>query len=153
MSASAPFAPKYKASPPAQCMLPRDILDSPWEEIMTDYFTHKGKECLLISDQFGKVPLLCTRSAPKPAQFLCVLLLELISQYVPLSLLLTDNRQPFASKELAHFLHCHHIEHSTLYLHFPRSNGFIDWQVQTLRTMQSTGQDSYKSIEDVLLDL
>ena len=47
---------KHKASPPAQLMLPRDIPDGPWQEIAADYFTHKGKEYLLICDLFSKYP-------------------------------------------------------------------------------------------------
>ena len=49
---------KQNASPPAQPMLPQDIPDGPWQEIAADYFTHKGKEYLLISNQFSKYTLL-----------------------------------------------------------------------------------------------
>ena len=38
-------------------------------------------------------------------------------------------------------------------LHNTRSNGFIDHQVRTLRTVLSTTQDSRKTLEDMLLDL
>ena len=132
---------KHKASPPAQPMLPWDIPDSPWQEIAADYFTHKGKNYLLVCDQFSKNSFL-HKVSTKSVQSLCSCLLKLISQYGLLSLLCMDNRQPFASKELAHFLHCHHIEHSTSSPHFRRSNGFIECHVQTLKTMLSPGQGS-----------
>ena len=123
---------KHKASPPAQPMLPRDVLDGSWQEITADYFTHKGKEYLLICDLFSKYPFLYKVST-KSAQSLCACLPELISQCGPPSLLSMDNGQPFASEELTQFLQCHHIEHSAASLHFPRSNGFIECQVQTLK--------------------
>ena len=103
---------KHKASPPAQPMLPWDIPYGPWQEIVADYFTHRGKEHLSISDQFSKYPFLYKVST-KPTQSLCPCLLKLISQDGPPSLLSIDNGQPFASEELAHFLLQHHIEHST----------------------------------------
>ena len=80
-------------------------------------------------------------------------LLELISQYGAPSLLFTDNRQPFASEELANFLQCHQIKHFTSAPHFPRSNEFVEFEVQTLKAVLSTGQDSHKPLKDVLLGL
>ena len=93
----------HKASPPAQPMLPRDVPDGPWQEITADYLTHKGREYLLICNQFSKYPFLYKVST-KSAQSLCACLLELISQYGPPSLLFMDNGQPFASEELTQFL-------------------------------------------------
>ena len=79
--------------------------------------------------------------------------LKLISHYGPLSLFSMDNGQPFASEQLAHILKCHHIENSTSSPYFPRCNGFTECQVWTLKITPSTGQDSHKTIKDILLDL
>ena len=113
---------KHKASPPAQPMLPRDVPDSPWQEIAVDYLTQQGKEYLLICNLFSKYPFLYMVST-KSAHSLSTCLLELISQYGPPSLLSVDNVLSFLSEELAQFLQYHHIEHSTS-PHFPMSNGF-----------------------------
>ena len=133
-------------------MLPRDVPDGPLQEIAADYLTHQGKEYLLICNVFSKYPFLY-KVTTKSAQSLCACLLELISQYGPLSLLSMDNGQPFASEELAQFLLCHHIEHSTSSLHFPRSKGFIEHQVRTIKTVLNTALMAKKPLEDVLLDL
>ena len=140
---------KTQNLPPAQPMLPRDVPNGPRKEIMADYFTHQGKEYLLICN-LCKYPFLYKVSI-KSAQFLYACLLELISQYSPPFLLIMDNGQPFVSEELTQFLQHHHIEHSTSSPHFPRSNGFVECQVQTLKTALSTSQDSHKPLEDVLL--
>ena len=97
------ICPKCKASPPAQPMLPRDVPDGPWQEIIADYFTHKGKEYLLICNLISKYPFVYEVST-KSAHSLCACMLDLISQDGPPSLLFMDNGQPFASEELTQFL-------------------------------------------------
>ena len=143
---------KHKASPPAQPMLPKDIPDGPWQDIAADYMTHKGHEYLIICDAFSKY-LFAYKVSSKSAQSLCAHLLELISQYGPPALLSTDNGPPFASDELTEFLMHHHIEHHTSSPHFSRSNGFIERQIRTIKTVLNTALLASKSLEAVLLDL
>ena len=64
-----------------------------------------------------------------------------------------DNVPPFASEELTEFLMHHCIEHSTSSPNFPRSNGFIEWQVRTIKTAFNTALPSKKPLEAILLDL
>ena len=133
-------------------MLPRDIPDGPWQDIVADYMTHKSHEYLIICNAFSKYPFMYEVSS-KCTQSLCAHLLELIFQYGPPASLSTDNGPPFASDELAEFLTCHHIEHHISSPHFPRSNGFIERQVRTIKTALNTAFPANKSLEAVLLDL
>ena len=128
---------KHKTSPPAHPMLPRDTPDGPWQDIAANYMTHNGQEYLIICDAFSKYPF-AYKTTTKSAQSLCACLLELISQYGPPSMLYTDNGLPFASEELTEFLTCQCIEHSTSSPHFPRSNGFIECQIRTIKTALNT---------------
>ena len=102
---------KHKAFPPAQPMHPRDVPDSPWQEIAVDYLTYEGKEYLLICNFFSKYPFLY-KVTTKSTQSLCVSLLELISHYGLLFLHSMDNSQTFLSQELTQFFLYHNIEHS-----------------------------------------
>ena len=143
---------KHKASLPAQPMIPRDILDDPWQDIAADYMTHKGHEYLIICNAFSKYPFVY-KVTSKSAQSLCMHLLELISQYGPPMSLSTDNGPPFASNEFTEFLMCHCIAHHTSSPQFPRSNGFIERQVRTIKTTLNTALPANKSLVTVLLDL
>ena len=143
---------KHKASLPTQPMLPRDIPDGPWQEIAVEYMTHRSHEYLIICDMFSKYPFVY-KVTSKSAKSLCMHLLVFISQYGPQMSLSTDNGPPFASDELAEFLTCHHITHHTSSPHFPRSNGFIERQVRTIKTALNTALPAKKSLESVLLHL
>ena len=46
-----------------------------------------------------------------------------------------------------------HIEHITSSPLYPRSNGFIECQIKTIKTALSTCQESKQSIEDLLLNI
>ena len=73
---------KYKASLPAQPMLPRDIPDGPWQDIAADYMTFKSHEYLIICDMFSKYSFVF-KVMSKSAQSLYICLLEHILQYGP----------------------------------------------------------------------
>ena len=46
-----------------------------------------------------------------------------------------------------------YIDQITSTPHFPWSNGFIEWQVRTIKTMLSSTHESGKSLKELLLDL
>ena len=46
-----------------------------------------------------------------------------------------------------------HIEHITSSPLYPRSNGFIEHQIKTIKTALSTCQESKQSVEDLLLNI
>ena len=133
-------------------MLPRDIPGGPCQDIAVDYMTHKSHEYLILCNAFSKYPFLY-KVTSKSATSLFMHLLELISQYGPPLSLSTDNGPPFASDELAEFFMHHCIAHHTSSPHFPRSNGFIERQVRTIKTALSTALPAIKPLASVLLYL
>ena len=131
-------------------MLPQDIPNGPWQEITVHYFSHKGRDYLLVCDLFSKYPssIKSPQSQPFPTSKQ-----ELITQYRPPSIIYTDNGPPFTSEEFEKFLHCQYIEHITFSPYFPQSNVFIKCQVKTLNTTLRTNKEARTSMEDLLLDL
>ena len=53
----------------------------------------------------------------------------------------------------AKFMQQQHIKHITSSPHYPKSSGFIQRQIKTIKTALSTGYDSKLPIEDILLNL
>ena len=73
---------KHKMTQPVKLLLPRDFPNSPWQDITTNCFTHQGKVLFKIPNSIQQM------------------LKELLSQYVPLKYIFTDNRPPFLLKIL-----------------------------------------------------
>ena len=114
--------------------------------------THKGHEYLIICNAFSKYPFV-HKVMSRAATSLCMPLLELIFQYGPPISLSTDSGPSFVSDELGEFLMCHCIARHTSSPHFPRSNGFIERQVRTIKTTLNTALPANKPLVSVLLDL
>ena len=66
--------------------------------------------------------------------------------------IVSDNRPLFQSKEFAKFLSGLGIKHTTSSPGYPRSNGFIEWHIQTVKNMLSKSSNTW-SFQEVLADL
>ena len=143
---------QHKAKQAVQPMLPRDVPDSPWQELAADFFTHNHKEYLLIADMFSKYPFVYQISS-KTAESINKKLQNLISQYGPPKRLFSDNGPPFSSKAFQRFLTSQYIDHITSSPLYPKSNGFIEWQIKTIKIALATANSSGKSLDDLFLSL
>ena len=143
---------KHKASQTVQPMLPWDIPDGPWQELAADYFTHKGKDYLLIVDTFSKHPFVYKihcRTTDSIIQHLQVFFLQYgIPQHF-----FSDNGPHFSSDPFLQFISSHAMDHITSSPLYPRSNGFIERQLKTIKTSLTTTQSSNISIYHLLQTL
>ena len=143
---------KYKASQSTQPMLPWDIPDSPWQELAADYFTHKGKYYLLIADMFSKYPFIY-KVHSKTTDSIIHCFQDLFSQFGKPQCFFSDNGPPFSSEPFSQFLTSHAIDHITSSPLYPRSNGFIERQIKTIKTYLATAHASNTSLYHLLQTL
>ena len=66
--------------------------------------------------------------------------------------IVSDNGPPFQSKEFAKFFSSLGIKHTTSSPGYPRSNGFIERHIQTVKNMLSKSSNT-PSFQEVLADL
>ena len=133
-------------------MLPRDIPDSPWQELAADYFKHKSKDYLLIANTFSKYPFIY-KVHSKTTDSIIHCLQDLFSQFGKPQCFFSDNGPPFSSEPFSQFLTSHAIDHITSSPLYPRSNGFIERQIKTIKTFLATVQASNTSIDHLLQTL
>ena len=143
---------RHKASQTVQPMLPHDIPDRPWQELAADYFTHKGKDYLLIADTFSKYPFIF-KTHSKTTDSIINPLQDLFSQFGTPKCFFLDNGPPFSSDPFSQFLSSHAIDHITSSPLYPRSNGFIERQIKTIKTSLTTSQSSNLSLDHMLQTL
>ena len=104
----------------------------------------------MICDYFSKFPFLYR--AKTSFWSLRDLLIDLFSIEGYPDEIVSDNGPPFQSKEFAKFLSGLGIKHTTSSPGYPRSNGFIDQHIQTVKNMLSKSSNT-QSFQEVLADL
>ena len=115
-----------------------------------DYFAFDGSSYVLICDYLSKFPFLYR--AKTSFWSLRDRLIDLFSIDGYPDEIVSDNGPPFQSKEFAKFLSGLGIKHTTSSPGYPRSNGFIERHIQTVKTMLSKSSNT-RSFQEVLADL
>ena len=133
-----------------ELLQPHDIPQGPWRKLGIDYFTFDGNSYVLICDYFSKFPFLYR--AKTSFWSLRDRLIDLFSIEGYPDEIVSDNGPPFQSKEFAKFLSGLGIKHTTSSPEYPRSNGFIEWHIQTVKNMLSKSSNT-RSFQEVLADL
>ena len=135
---------------PKEPLLPHDIPEGPWRKLGIDYFTFDGNSYVLIHDYFSKFPFLYR--AKTSLWSLRDRLINLFSIEGYPDEIVSDNGPPFQSKEFAKFLSGLGIKHTTSSPGYPRSNGFIERHIQTVKNMLLKSSNT-RSFQEVLADL
>ena len=129
---------------------PHDIPEGPWRKLGIDYFAFDGNSYVLIRDYFLKFPFLYRAKTSFWSLRDCLIDLFSIEGYP--DEIVSDNGPPFQSKEFAKFLSSLGIKHTTSSPGYPRSNGFIERHIQTVKNMLSKSSNT-QSFQEVLADL
>ena len=129
---------------------PHDIPEGPWRKLGIDYFAFDGNSYVLICDYFSKFPFLYRAKTSFWSLRDCVIDLFSIEGYP--DEIVSDNGPPFQSMEFAKFLSGLGIKHTTSSPGYPRSNGFIEVHIQTVKNMLSKSSNT-RSFQEVLADL
>ena len=135
---------------PKEPLQPHDIPEGPWRKLGIDYFTFDGNSYVLICDYFSKFPFLYR--AKTSFWSLRDHLIDLFSIEGYPDEIVSDNGPPFQSKEFAKFLSSLGIKHTTSSPGYPRSNGFIERHIQTVKNMLFKSSNT-RSFPEVLADL
>ena len=117
-----------------------------------DYFYMNGRLYILICDYFSKFPFLFQVKTTSFAN-LKDHLQELFSVEGIPDEILSDNGPPFNGKEFNSYLTGLGIRHTTSSPNYPRSNGFIERQIQTVKRLIEKANSSGRSHQEALTGL
>ena len=134
-----------KVSSSQESLQPHDIPEDPWRKLGIDYFAFNGNSYVLTCDYFSKFPFLYR--AKTSFWSLRDRLIDLFSIEGYLDEIVSDNGT--STKEFAKFLSGLGIKHTTSSPGYPRSNGFIERHIQTVKNMLSKSSNT-RSFQEVL---
>ena len=117
-----------------------------------DYFYMNGRLYILICDYFSKFPFLFQVKTTSFAN-LKDHLEELFSVEGILDEIMSDNGPPFNGKEFSSYLTGLGIRHTTSSPNYPRSNGFIERQIQTMKRLIEKANSCERSHQEALTSL
>jgi len=131
-------------------LLPHSIPVHPWEKVGVDFFSLDGKDFLLIVDYYSKYPEVIQMNS-KTAQATIVKLNTIFARFGIPQTVIADN-MPFHSKEFKSFADSWNFQIVTSSPAYPRSNGLVERNVQTVKRLFKKAQDEGKDIEMAILE-
>ena len=117
-----------------------------------DYFYMNGRLYILICDYFSKFPFMFQVKTTSFAN-LKEHLEELFSVEGIPDEIMSDNGPPFNGKEFSSYLTGLGIRHTTSSPNYPRNNGFIERQIQTMKRLIENANSSGRSHQEALTGL
>ena len=141
-----------QSQPPKEPLQAHEVPQEPWERIVMDYFYTNGRLYILICDYFSKLPFLFQVKTTSFAN-LKEHLEELFSVEGIPDEIMSDNGPPFNGKEFSSYLTGLGIRHTTSSPNYPRSNGFIERQIQTMKRLIEKANSSGRSHQEALTGL
>ena len=142
----------HQSQPPKEPLQAHEVPQEPWERIAMDYFYMNGRLYILICDYFSKFPFLFQVKTMSFAN-LKDHLEELFSVEGIPDEIMSDNGPPFNGKEFSSYLTGLGIRHTTSSTNYPRSNGFIERQIQTVKRLIEKANSSRRSHQEALTGL
>ncbi|XP_011670764.1 uncharacterized protein K02A2.6-like [Strongylocentrotus purpuratus] len=124
---------EYKPSQPHETLLQHEIPTRSWQVLGTDLFHFEGNNYLIIADYFSKFPFI--RKMPQECTSAAVVNATrqvFAEQGVP-ERIVSDNGRHFDSSTYRDFATQWGFSHVTSSPHYPRSNGFIERMIQTVK--------------------
>ena len=141
-----------RSQPPKEPLQAHEVPQEPWERITMDYFYMNGRLYILICDYFSKFPFMFQVKTTSFAN-LKDHLEELFSVEGIPDEIMSDNGPPFNGKEFSSYLTGLGIRHTTSSPNYPRSNGFIERQIQTVKRLIEKANSSGRSHQEALTGL
>ena len=145
-------APKRQ---PAEPLLQHDIPQRPWQTVGTDMFRFDGAEYLIIADYYSKYPFIRRVHGRCTSATVVHLTKQVFGEQGIPTRVISDNGPHFDSRDYRKFASDWGFDHVTSSPRYPRSNGFIERAIQTVKaTLQKTQQsDGHMDLDLAMLCL
>ena len=113
-------------------LTPHEIPSSPWKKLVTDLFEIDGVTYLIIADYFSKFPVTIQINKTSSST-VAMETKKTLALFGKPNIIVSDNGPQFIGKPYQDFMTSRERQCVTSSPHYPKSNGFIERQVQTVK--------------------
>ena len=139
-----PTCQEHQRSQQHETLMPHEIPTRTWQIVGTDIFHHDGEDYLLICDYYSKFPFI-KKLAKMDSQTVVDCTKDIFSEQGIPERVISDNGRQYDCSTYRQFAKEWGFDHVTSSPHYPRSNGFAERQIQTVKKTlikaQQTGSD------------
>ena len=136
-----------------ETLMPHEVPAGAWNVIGTDIFHFEGDEYLIVADYYSKFPVVRKLPRPCPSATVVEITKTMFSELGLPDKVISDNGPHFASEQYKNFMKNWGILHVTSSPRYPRSNGFVERQIQTVKNVMKKAKRSNQDIQLALLCL
>ena len=122
---------KHQRSNQREPLIPHQVPERPWATVAADIFYYKGRDYLSVVDYYSKYPEVA-RLTSKNSEAVILAMKEMFAHHGIPDRLIADN-MPFSSLKFKNFASEWEIEVVTSSPHYPKSNGLVERNVQTIK--------------------
>lgn len=132
---------EHKKSNSPEPMLLQKQPQRPWEKLGIDLFAWNGKHFVVIGDYFSKF-VDFAKISDESSETVIREIKMLLSRYGVPKQIVSDQGSQFTSQPFKNFCRAWDIEHVLISPKFPQANGFIERQIQTLKSLLTKCKES-----------
>ena len=140
---------KYQSSLPKEPLHQHDIPPGPWHTLSTDLFHWEQSPYLLVVDQYSKFPIIRKLNSLSAASVINHMR-GIFDEHGICNVLMSDGGPQYSCREFKEFAADYGFRHIMSSPHYPSSNGFIERQVRTVKTLftkaRETGTDPHMAM-------
>ena len=118
---------------PKETLQPHDIPSRAWEVVGTDLFNCNNHEYPIIADYYNKLPIIWKMNDLTTSHMVISTMKQVFSEHGIPSRVVSDNGPQYSSEAFKEFAQQWQFDHITSSPKFPKSNGFIERQIQTIK--------------------
>jgi transposase InsO family protein len=142
---------KYRNKQQKEPLKPHDIPEKPWQKVATDLFHWNNHDYLLVADYYSKFVEICVLENTK-SKTVINHMKSIFARQSPPEEVVSDNGPQYSSVEFKQFAETWEFQHTTSSPGYPRSNGFAERMVQTVKKLLSKARDSGQDVYLALLN-
>lgn len=128
-----------------------EIPSRPWSTVGTDLFVLDNKQWLIVADYYSKYPIVRKLPVPAPSSVVVSATKQIFAEHGIPETVISDNGPHFHSEIYSNFAKEWNFDHVTSSPRYPQSNGFIERQIQTVKSIMKKTKQSNTDLDMALL--